>query len=85
MDNFLYIKRVDRYRDSGEFKCVAIDAMTKYLVGKSSPGKLVINWLEDNVTVIGEDNLKQSSFVALKCLAYGSKRLNIKWYINGNR
>jgi hypothetical protein len=80
IDSYLYIKSVDRHLDDGEFKCIATNIKSQYSI-ESSSGILIIHWMNDNITVISENNFVP---MYLTCLAYGSK-FNIRWYKNGER
>lgn len=84
IDSYLYIKRVDRHLDHGEFKCIATDVFTNYSI-ESAAGNLRISWLDDNVTVIGDNNVPDfANKFTLKCLVHGTN-FTIKWYKNGER
>ncbi|XP_076306056.1 inactive tyrosine-protein kinase 7-like isoform X2 [Tachypleus tridentatus] len=85
----LFITRVDRRKDSGEFKCIATN-VTSGISLASQGAQLDIQWISDMAEVqlhspSRERDLVPGKELVLRCKADGSSNISYEWFHNGNK
>ncbi|XP_071563488.1 inactive tyrosine-protein kinase 7-like [Temnothorax nylanderi] len=81
----LYITRVNRILDSGNFVCVATREETDYSI-ESSPAKIDVQWVSEASVQLQQPKLPSAirvdSEVELRCHVDGSGDMKYEWFKN---
>ncbi|XP_076311733.1 inactive tyrosine-protein kinase 7-like isoform X1 [Tachypleus tridentatus] len=85
----LHITRVDRHKDTGEFKCIATNVTTGISLA-SQGAQLDIEWISDMAEIQlhsppKEEDLVLGGEMMLRCKAEGSSNVSYMWFHNGNK
>ncbi|XP_022240564.1 inactive tyrosine-protein kinase 7-like [Limulus polyphemus] len=85
----LHITRVDRHKDTGEFKCIATNVTTGISLA-SQGAQLDIEWISDMAEIQlhsppKEEELVLGGEMVLRCKAEGSSNISYVWFHNGNK
>lgn len=80
----LYINRVDRNSDAGEYSCIAENVTSGFSL-TSQTANLDVIWIGDDagVQLLGtEDSVRSGNEVVLRCLTEGSGDIKYDWFRN---